>query len=132
MTAVAARRAYDDSGLTPADIDLAEVHDATSFSEILHAEMMGLCEPGLGGWFHESGESGLEGRVPMNTSGGLISKGHPIGATGISQLAELVEQLRGEAGQRQVSGAEIGLAENGGGVMGFDEAACVVTILERS
>lgn len=131
MTSMAAKRAYDDSGLQPGDIDLAEVHDATSFSEILQAETMGFCEPGTGGRFHESGATALGGSLPMNTSGGLVSKGHPIGATGISQIVELVDQLRGEAGERQVHGAEIGLAENGGGVMGFDEAACVLTILER-
>jgi acetyl-CoA acetyltransferase len=94
--------------------------------------MLGFCAPGEGGRFIESGATHLGGRLPMNTSGGLVSKGHPIGATGASMICELMEQLRGEAGQRQVRGARLALAESGGGVIGFDEAACVVTILERS
>ncbi len=77
-----------------------------------------------------AGETGPGGRVPVNTSGGLVSKGHPVGATGLSMIAELCRQLRGEAGERQVDGARLALAENGGGVMGFDEAACSVIILE--
>ncbi len=132
MTAVAARRAYAAAGVDPGDIDVAEVHDATTFSEILQSEMMGFCDEGEGGRFIESGATHLGGSVPLNTSGGLVSKGHPIGATGISMLGELVIQLRAEAGPRQVDGAELALAENGGGIMGFDEAACVVTILERT
>lgn len=131
LTADAARRAYAMAAVEPQDIDLAEVHDATTYAEIFQAEMLGFCEPGAGGRLHESGETGLGGKIPMNTSGGLISKGHPIGATGISMLNELAEQLRGEAGARQVEDAHLGLAENGGGIMGFDEACCVVTILER-
>lgn len=130
LSSVAAQRAYRLAGLTPADIDVAEVHDATSFSEIYQAEMLGFCDRGRGGALVESGDTGLGGRIPMNTSGGLVSKGHPIAATGASMVAELVEQLRGEAGSRQVRDARIALAENGGGVMGFDEAVAVVTILE--
>lgn len=129
---VAARKAYEAAGVTPQDIDVAEVHDATSFSEIYQAEMMGFCPPGEGGRFIESGATHPGGRIPINTSGGLVSKGHPIGATGASMIYELMEQLRGEAGPRQVKGARLALAENGGGVIGFDEAACVVTILERA
>lgn len=128
----AARQAYERAGVTAQDIDLAEVHDATSFSEIYQAEMMGFCAPGEGGRFIESGAAHIGGKVPINTSGGLVSKGHPIGATGASMIYELMEQLRGEAGERQVAGARLALAENGGGVIGFDEAACVVTILERN
>lgn len=132
LSRFAAERAYRMSGLKPADIDVAEVHDATSFCEIYQVEMMGFCERGEGGAFVESGATTLGGRIPVNTSGGLVSKGHPVGATGLSMTNELVVQLRGEAGERQVEGARIALAENGGGVIGFDEAACSVLILERN
>ena len=112
------------------DIDVAEVHDATSFCEIYQAEMMGFCPIGTGGKFVESGATGLGGQIPINTSGGLVSKGHPVGATGLSMIYELVTQLRGEAGPRQVKSARIGLAENGGGVVSTEEFACSVTILQ--
>jgi acetyl-CoA acetyltransferase len=92
--------------------------------------MLRFCEEGKGGTFVESGASSMGGRLPINTSGGLQSKGHPVGATGLSMIHELCVQLRGEAGPRQVPGARLGLAENGGGTVGFDEAACTVTILE--
>ncbi|WP_298163976.1 thiolase family protein [Novosphingobium sp.] len=131
LSKLAAERAYKAAGLTPADIDLAEVHDATSFCEIYQSEMLGFCGMGEGGRLVESGATTLGGSIPINLSGGLVSKGHPVGATGLSMIDELMLQLRGEAGPRQVSGARIGLAENGGGVMGFDEAACSVTILQR-
>ena len=90
------------------------------------------CGIGEGGKLAESGATALGGSIPINLSGGLVSKGHPVGATGLSMIDELVLQLRGEAGPRQVSGARIALAENGGGVIGFDEAACAVTVLERA
>ena len=93
--------------------------------------MLGFCEPGEGGPFVASGATGPGGTIPINTGGGLVSKGHPVGATGLSMIHELVTQLRGEAGERQVEGARIALQENGGGVMGLEEAACSVTILER-
>jgi acetyl-CoA acetyltransferase len=128
----AARQAYARAGITPAQIDLAEVHDATSFCEIYQAEMLGFCETGAGGEFVGSGATALGGRIPINTSGGLVSKGHPVGATGLSMIYELTGQLRGECGARQVKGAHTALAENGGGVIGFDEAACAVTILEKN
>lgn len=130
LSSVAAAKAYRQAGVTPRDIGVAEVHDATAFCEIYQVEMLGLCEPGEGGPFVAAGETGPEGSVPVNTSGGLVSKGHPVGATGLSMIAELCSQLRGEAGERQVAGARLALAENGGGVMGFDEAACSVIILE--
>jgi acetyl-CoA acetyltransferase len=130
LSAVAARRAYRQAGLGPAAIHVAEVHDATAFCELYQVEMLGFCERGEGGPFVESGATTLGGPLPVNTSGGLVSKGHPVGATGLSMVAELAEQLRGEAGERQVAGARVALAENGGGVVGFDEAACAVTILE--
>jgi len=131
LSRYAAEKAYRMAGIGPADVDVAEVHDATSFCEIFQVEMMGFCERGEGGAFVESGATTLGGRVPVNTSGGLVSKGHPVGATGLSMAFELVTQLRGEAGERQVEGARVALAENGGGVIGFDEAACSVLILER-
>jgi len=131
LSRFAAERAYRMAGLQPSDIDVAEVHDATSFCEIYQVEMMGFCARGEGGPFVASGATTLGGRIPVNTSGGLVSKGHPVGATGLSMTNELVLQLRGEAGERQVEGARFALAENGGGVIGFDEAACSVLILER-
>jgi acetyl-CoA acetyltransferase len=131
LSHVAAQRAYAKAELTPADIDVAEVHDATSFCEIYQAEMLGFCETGKGGAYVASGATSLGGTLPINVSGGLVSKGHPVGATGLSMIYELVSQLRGECGPRQVHGADIALAENGGGVIGFDEAACSITILRR-
>ncbi|HKK22100.1 MAG TPA: thiolase family protein [Pseudohaliea sp.] len=132
LSRVAGQKAYRQAGLGPEAIDVAEVHDATAFCELYQAEMLGFCEEGQGGTFVESGATTLGGRLPINTSGGLVSKGHPVGATGLSMIAELSEQLRGEAGARQVPGAHTALAENGGGVVGFDEAACSVVILQRA
>ena len=131
LSRVAAQRAYASAGLQPADIDVAEVHDATSFCEIYQVEMLGFCEIGGGGPFVGSGATALGGRIPVNLSGGLVSKGHPVGATGLSMVYELTAQLRGECGARQVPGADVALAENGGGVIGFDEAACAITVLQR-
>jgi acetyl-CoA acyltransferase len=131
LTRIAANVAYERAGVAPADIDVAELHDASAIAEILHAENVGFCAYGEGGPMAQSGATALGGRLPINVSGGLLSKGHPIGATGAIQLIELVTQLRGEAGDRQVEGARLGLAENGGGFHGIEEAACVVTILER-
>lgn len=130
LSSVAAQKAYKQAGLTPDDIDIAEVHDATSFCEIYQCEMLGFCEEGQGGAYVESGATALGGSRPINLSGGLVSKGHPVGATGLSMIEELTQQLRGEAGARQADNPKIALAENGGGVMGFDEAACSVIILE--
>ncbi len=129
--AVAARQAYEAAGIGPEEVSVAEVHDATAFAEILQVENLGLCPRGAGGRLAETGATALGGSVPVNTSGGLISKGHPIGATGAIQLHELVLQLRGEAGERQVEGARVAVAENGGGFHGFEEAATVVTVLAR-
>ncbi len=130
LSHVAARRAYAKAGLSPADVDLIELHDATSFCEIYQLEMLGFAERGQGGLMVESGATQLGGRLPVNLSGGLVSKGHPVGATGLSMIDELVLQLRGEAGPRQAGRAHIALAENGGGVIGFDEAVCSVILLE--
>lgn len=131
LTRIAADRAYAAAGIGPRRIDVAEVHDATSFSEIYQCEMMRFCESGEGGAFIASGATALGGQVPVNTSGGLVSKGHPIGATGISMCYELVTQLRGEAGPRQVPGATFALQENGGGIIGMEEAVAAVAIYER-
>ncbi|MBK6746997.1 thiolase family protein [Ottowia sp.] len=130
LTRVAAFRAYDMAGVGPTDISLAELHDASAIAEILHMENCGFCEYGQGGPMVASGVTRLGGKLPINVSGGLHSKGHPIGATGAIQVHDLVRQLRGEAGENQVQGAKLGMAENGGGFHGLEEAACVVTILE--
>ena len=128
----AADRAYQMAGVGPQDIHVAEVHDATSFCEIYQAEMMGFCPMGKGGEFIESGATMIDGIIPINTSGGLVSKGHPIGTTGLSMIYEIATQLREEAQQRQVKNARIGLIENGGGVISVEEMACGVTILVKS
>lgn len=127
---VAALAAYEQAGVGPEAMDVAEVHDACAFAEILQTENLGFFARGDGGVQAERGATRLGGRIPVNTSGGLVSKGHPVGATGIIQIHELVAQLRGEAGARQVDGARFGVAENGGGFWGVEEAATVVTILE--
>lgn len=127
----AARRAYERAGVGPQDISVAEVHDATAMGEIIQTENLGFCPLGDGGLLAERGETSLGGRLPVNPSGGLESKGHPIGATGLGQIFELVTQLRGEAGTRQVERARFGIAENGGGFHGFEEAAACITILGR-
>lgn len=112
---LSAERAYEMAGVGPADIQVAEVHDCFAIAEICCIEALGLVERGLGGRAAASGETALGGRIPVNTSGGLKSKGHPVGATGIAQAIEIFEQLRGEAGRRQVADAKIGLAQNMGG-----------------
>lgn len=122
--------AFADAGVDPADIDVAEVHDATAVGEVQQVEHMGLVPYGEGGLAAVRGETALGGRIPVNPSGGLESRGHPIGATGLAQVFELVTQLRGEAGARQVDGARLALAENSGGLVGVEEAAVAVTILE--
>jgi len=129
LSRVAAQKAYRQAGIGPDDVDIAEVHDATSFCEIYQCEMLGFAADGEGGAYVASGAAALGGERPINLSGGLVSKGHPVGATGLSMIHELGLQLRGEAGLRQAERATIGLTENGGGVIGFDEAACAVTIL---
>lgn len=132
LSKFAAEKAYKTAGIGPQDVQVAEVHDATSFCEIYQAEMMGFCPIGEGGKFVESGATALGGSLPINTSGGLISKGHPVGATGLSMIYEIATQLRGEAGPRQVQKAEFGLIENGGGVVSTEEFACSVTILQKA
>ncbi len=129
--ALAAKHAYELAGIGPEDIDVAEVHDASAMGEIIQAENLGLAARGMGGPCAERGDFTLGGRVPINTSGGLESKGHPLGATGIGQLFELVTQLRGEAGARQVVGAQHAIQENGGGLQGIEEAAVAIHILSK-
>ncbi len=122
----AAQAAYKMAGKTPADIDLCEVHDCFTISEIMAIEALGFVEQGQGGKAAVSGETAIGGRIPVNASGGLKSKGHPVGATGVAQAVEVVEQLRGACGPRQVEGAKVGLTQNMGGSGG----SAVVHILE--
>ena len=123
----AAAQAYEDAGIGPADLDVVELHDASAPSEIVHNEALGLCRPGEGARLVRDAHS----RVAVNTSGGLLRKGHPIGATGVAQIIELTEQLRGRSGARQAEGARVGLAENGGGFIGEDVAAVTITLLTK-
>jgi len=127
----AANAAYEMTGLKRDDIDVAEVHDATAYAELNVIEQLGFCPVGQGGPFVESGATQLDGKIPVNPSGGLLARGHPIGASGLAQMYELVTQLRGEAGKRQVKDAKIALAHNGGGTIGTGEAALCIHILER-
>lgn len=129
---LAAQRAYAMAGVGPDDMSVAEVHDASAFAEILQTENLMFCELGGGGPLAESGATALGGRIPVNPSGGLESKGHPIGATGLGQIYELVTQLRHEAGPRQVPKARFAIAENGGGFLGVEEAAACITVLGRA
>ena len=124
-----AREAYEEAGIGPRDVSVIELHDASAPAEIMNYEALGLCARGEGGPLVASGATRLGGRIPVNTSGGLLRKGHPVGATGVAQIVELTEQLQGRAGERQVQGARIGLAQNGGGKKGNDAAAMLVTIL---
>lgn len=124
-------KAYELAGVGPEDIDVAEVHDATSFGELHQSEALGFCPMGEGGVFAESGATTLGGKIPINTSGGLESRGHPIGASGLGQIHELVTQLRHEAGPRQVEGCRLAMAENGGGNLAYEEAAMGIHIFER-
>ena len=127
--ALAAQEAYEASGLGPRDLDCAEVHDASAPAELIVYEQIGLAEPGGGPELIASGRTRLDGELPVNTSGGLLSKGHPIGATGIAQVCEATWQLRGEAGERQVEGARVALTQNGGGWLEGDSAAMAVHVL---
>ena len=122
-------RAYELAGLGPSDIDVAEVHDSFSVAEIIHYEDLGFCEPGTGGKLVEAGETALGGRIPVNTGGGLLNRGHPLGATGVAQIVELCDQLRGRAGARQVDGARTALAHINGGFHEGDFATSGITIL---
>lgn len=127
----ASQRAYEQAGTGPGELDVVELHDAAAPAELMTYEELGLCGPGEGPALLASGATALGGRMPVNPSGGLLSRGHPIGATGAGQLAELAGQLRGRCGRRQVEGAQVALAHNGGGFLGTDAAATVVTVLSR-
>jgi acetyl-CoA acetyltransferase len=131
LARLAANQAYELAGLGPKDIHVAEVHDAAAMGEIIQVENLGFVEMGQGGPAAERGDFTIGGRIPVNPSGGLESKGHPLGATGIGQLYELVTQLRGEAGARQVEGARNAIQENGGGNIGVEEAAVAIHILTK-
>jgi acetyl-CoA acyltransferase len=121
VTRLAVGKAYEMAGVGPEDLDLVELHDCFCTAELLHYENLGLCGEGEAAQLIDNGDTALGGRIPVNVSGGLLSKGHPIGATGVANMVELVEQLRGEAGRRQVEGARIGLAH----VLGFGTSAAV-------
>ncbi len=127
----AAQKAYDMASVGPADLSVVEVHDAFTISEIIHYEGLGLCPPGEGGRLIANGATELGGRVPVNPSGGLLSKGHPVGASGVAQVVEIVWQLRGEAGKRQVKNSRVGLAQIMGGNKEGDTRACTVHILAK-
>ncbi len=131
LTAIAARRLYEETGVDPSEVDVVEVHDATAMGEIIQAENLQLVPYGEAGPAAERGEFTVGGRVPINPSGGLESRGHPISATGLAQIHELVTQLRGEAGARQVEGARIALQENGGGLHGVEEAVAVLNLFRK-
>ena len=123
----AAKQAYEMADIEPKDIDVAEVHDCFTIAEILAYEDLGFAKRGDGGRLIEERETYVGGRIPVNVDGGLLSKGHPVGATGGSQIRTILKQLRGEAGEVQVKDAEIGLVHNVGGVGHY----CDVTILKR-
>lgn len=124
-------RAFERAGVGPADMQVAEVHDASSIGEIIQTEALGLVPPGEAGRAAEDGVTGLGGLIPVNSSGGLVSKGHPLAATGLAQIHELVLQLRGSAGRRQVEGARLAVAENSGGFYGVEDGMSAVTVLAR-
>ncbi len=128
---LAATEAYNDAAIGPKDLSLVELHDASAPSEISAYEYLSLCGKGEGVRLIEDGTTRLGGRLPVNVSGGLLRKGHPIGATGLAQIVELTEQLQGRSGARQVTKSRIGLAHNGGGMIGTDAAATVVSILSK-
>ena len=123
--------AYYEAGVSPEDLDVVELHDSSAPCEILMYESLHLCPPGESVKLLDDGETKLGGRIPVNTSGGLLRKGHPVGATGISQILELTTQLQGRAGKRQVEGARVALAHNGGGTIRGEVAARNINILMR-
>jgi len=132
ITVRGAAQLYEESGVGPEDVDLAEVHDAFAIAELLYYEALGFCEKGEAAKLLEDGETSIGGRIPVNPSGGLLAKGHPIGATGVAQIVEVVRQLRGQCGGRQVEGARIGLTHcTGGGVSGFDHGVCSIHLFGR-
>jgi acetyl-CoA acetyltransferase len=131
VTRLAAQAAYEAAGMGPERLDCVEVHDAAASAELVIYEQLGLAEPGAGGPLIRSGETHLGGGLPVNTSGGLLARGHPIGATGLAQVVEIILQLRGAAGQRQVPDARIGLTQNAGGWHGRDNVVSVIHLFGR-
>ena len=131
VTSLAASAAYEAAGLGPTDLDCVEVHDAAASAELVICEQLGLAGPGEGAALLRSGQSALGGQRPVNTSGGLLARGHPIGATGLAQIVEAVTQLRGNAGRRQIPGARVALTQNAGGWHGNDNVTSVVHIFGR-
>jgi benzoylsuccinyl-CoA thiolase BbsB subunit len=132
LTANVAKKAYEMANVGPENIDLCELHDAFAINELLHYEELGFCSRGEGGILIEKGETEIDGKIPVNTSGGLLSKGHPLGATGVAQIAEIVWQLRGKAGKRQVRNPKVGLAHLvGGAVTDIENGACTVHIIKK-
>ena len=132
LTANVAKKAYEMANVGPEDIDLCELHDAFAINELLHYEELGFCSRGEGGILIEKGETEIGGKIPVNTSGGLLSKGHPLGATGVAQIAEIVWQLRGKAGKRQVKNPRVGLAHLvGGAVTDIENGACTIHIIKK-
>jgi acetyl-CoA acetyltransferase len=125
-TRSAAKAAYEMAGVGPRDINLVELHDCFATAEMLHYENLGLCDDGEAGRMIDEGQTALGGRIPVNVSGGLLSKGHPLGATGIANIYEVSTHLRGEAGKRQVEGATLGLTH----VIGLG-SACAIHVLEK-
>jgi len=124
--------AYELAGVGPRDIDVCELHDCFTAAELFHYENLGFCPKGEGGRFIDEGRSGIEGDVAVNPSGGLLAKGHSLGATGIAQMAEIFGQLRGEAGKRQRKDARVGMTHTmGGAATGIDGASCAVSILMK-
>jgi acetyl-CoA acetyltransferase len=126
-TRAAAKIAYEMAGVGPEDVDLVELHDCFATAEILHYENLGLCGEGEAGKLIDEKQTWHGGRIPVNVSGGLLSKGHPLGATGVANIYEVTQHLRGEAGERQVEGAKVGLTH----VIGLG-SACAVHVLERT
>lgn len=132
LTVKCAREAYEMAGLGPEDIDVCELHDAFTYSELSHYEELGFCQYGEGGRLIDEGMTEIKGRIPVNPSGGLLSRGHPLSATGVEQIAEIVWHLRGEASKRQVAGAKVGLAHTmGGDVANLEAGSCAIHILKR-
>jgi benzoylsuccinyl-CoA thiolase BbsB subunit len=132
ITVRGAKESYEKAGIGPEDVDVAEVHDAFTIAELMYYEALGFCAKGEAARLLEDGETSLGGRIPVNPSGGLLAKGHPIGATGVAQIVEIVNQLRGRCGPRQVEGAKVGLTHcTGGGVSGFDHGVCSIHLFAR-
>ena len=127
MAKEASQQVYEEAGIGPDDLDVVELHDCFATAELIHYDNLGLCEPGGAGDFIDSGAPFRDGTTPVNVSGGLISKGHPIGATGVANVFEVTTHLRGEAGDRQIKGAKVGLAH----VIGLG-SSCGIHILEKA